>query len=76
MDVITTTASPVQKHLLKKTELCPQCDKESLLQGNQPTGNMTWMTKQDSLLGYEDCDVIIMNFTFYEGIQGTLKFIA
>ena len=56
------------KHLLKKTGLCPQCDKEGLL---QPTGNMTWITKKESLPGYEDCEVIAMFFTFYEGIQGT-----
>lgn len=52
----------------------PRCHKEGPRQGNQPTGHMTWViVTQNSLPGYEDCDVINMYFKFEEGIQGTLK---
>ena len=62
------------KHFIEKTQVCPRCHKEGIRRGNQPTGCMTWVTvTQNSLPGYEDCDVIIMYFKFEEGIQGTLK---
>ena len=62
------------KHFIEKTQVCPSCHKEGIRRGNQPIGCMTWVTvTQNSLPGYEDCDVIIMYFKFEEGIQGTLK---
>ena len=60
------------KHINEKTGLCPQC----AIERNQPPGHMTWITIQDSLPGYEDCEVIAMFFTFYEGIQGTSKLLV
>lgn len=62
------------KHYIEKTQVFPRCHKEGPRQGNQPTGHMTWViVTQNSLPGYEDCDVINMYFKFEEGIQGTLK---
>ena len=62
------------KHFIEKTQVCPRCHKEGIRRGNQPIGCMTWVTvTQNSLPGYEDCDVIFMHFKFEEGIQGTLK---
>ena len=64
------------KHLLDRTDICSQCQKEGLSQGNQPNGHMTWNTAtQSSLPGYEDCGIIIMDFKFHKGVQGTLKFV-
>ncbi|XP_068724846.1 uncharacterized protein [Montipora capricornis] len=53
------------------TEICPQCKKESLSQGGQPTGQMTWNADtRISLPGYNDCGVIMVQFCFDKGIQG------
>ena len=65
------------KLFVQEAPICPQCQKESLRQGNQPTGAMTWVNvTQNVLPGYDDCDVIVMYFKFEEGIQGTLKFVS
>ena len=65
------------KLFVEEAPICPQCQEESLRQGNQPTGVMTWVTATQNVLpGYDDCDVIIMYFKFEEGIQGTLKFVS
>ena len=64
------------KHFLDRTGICPQCQKEGRCQGNQPSGHMTWNTvTQSSLPGYEDCGIIIMDFKFHKGVQGTSKFV-
>ncbi|XP_068692510.1 uncharacterized protein [Montipora foliosa] len=57
--------------LSARTEFCSQCKKEGLFQGNQQTGEMTWIADTEiSLPGYDDCGVIMVQFSFDKGIQG------
>ena len=62
-------------HLLEKTNICPQCEKEGPLKRAQPVGFMTWTTeKQRSLPGYQDYGIIVVHFTLGKGTQGIFAF--
>lgn len=59
------------KTFLEKTGICLQCQKESISEGSQPIGWMTWNTlPETSLPGYENCGIITIYFKFDGGIQG------
>ena len=56
--------------------ICPKCRKEALRQGNQPAGNMTWVTEPNSSLpGYDSCGIIVTHFIFDQGIQGACRYV-
>ena len=64
-------------HLLEKTDICPQCEKEGPLKRNQPTGFMSWTTEtQRSLPGYQECGIIYVYFYLGNGIQGILRLVV
>ncbi|KAM7321975.1 hypothetical protein ACRRTK_018816 [Alexandromys fortis] len=50
--------------------VCPLCQTSYGIQkGNQPKGTMTFTTSRRSLLGYEDCGTIVIQYIIESGIQ-------